>query len=480
MIADSDPQASWADSVDDADVHMSDNADLLADTPDPASYADVTSRPRPRPCRSSVSSVQSWSSAADPDFQRLRDQQTSFESDNFHVLNTLPDRPYSAFINLEKDKPVTNIFADVRASGIPISSIRCIQRNSNGSAFITFSSEERRNLYLKKSSFIPRNHPSDDSDFVFVAVYDAPYELPDAAIKFRLSQYGSVFSSRRCKLQGYPDVYNGIRVFKCVLSTSVPSFLRFGRFLVRVKHPNQVPTCRKCNFAGHVVKECPYQICFNCENIGHVSRDCLEEDHCSICRKTGHYAIDCEYSWNRRPARHTANEDEFPPPPSAFQEQPSWHAPDVPDSEDIIPPTQPSQPMQSSQPLQPSQSSPPLQPSQSSQPLHPSQPSVPPTTDSDVLLAAAASSASAAAAVVAALPSPDVVASSEPSPSQSSGSSTSTSATSSGSSSSSSSSQPTSCPTVPSDVLSQDDVSSSPVAVFIPSSRSCFCCSSTP
>lgn len=221
MIDDTGSQASWADSVVDADVHMSDSLDLAAATPDQPSYAAVTSRPRPR--RSSVFSVQSFSSAPDPDFQRLQDQQTSFESEHFHVLNTLPERPCSAFVNLEKDRPVSDIFADIRTVGLPISSIRCIQRNSSGSAFITFSSEDRRKVYLQKSSFIPRNQPSDDSDVVFVAMYDAPHELPDAAIKYRLGKYGTVFSSRHCKLQGYPDIYNGICVFKCDLATSVPS-----------------------------------------------------------------------------------------------------------------------------------------------------------------------------------------------------------------------------------------------------------------
>lgn len=271
---------------------------------------------------------------------------------------------------------------------------------------------------------------------VFVAVYDAPFELLDDATKHCFSYCGTVLSARCCKLQDYPDVYNGIRVFKCDLDDSIPSFLRFGPLLLRVKHPNQTPTCRKCNYTGHIVKECPNQICFNCEGLGHMSRDCPNPVHCVICHETGHNAVNCRFSWKRRPAHHTADEDDFPPAPP-----PASH---VPDSEDVIPPTQPSQPMQSSQSSQPSQ---PLQP------LQPLQPSPLSTTDSDVLLAAAAS-----------LPSPDVAASPEPSPSQSSGSSTTTTATSG--SSSSCSTQPTSCSTVPDaspDAPSQDSSSSPPL-----------------
>ena len=85
------------------------------------------------------------------------------------------------------------------------------------------------------------------------------------------------------------------------LSESVPSFLHFGRFLLRVWHAHQTSTCRKCNRPGHVDKNCPNVICFNCEDLGHVSRDCTDAIHCSICRDTGHTAIDCKFSWYRRP-----------------------------------------------------------------------------------------------------------------------------------------------------------------------------------
>ena len=82
----------------------------------------------------------------------------------------------------------------------------------------------------------------------------------------------------------------------------MPSFLRFGRFLLRVWHANQTSTCRKCNRPGHVVKNCPNVICFNCEGLGHTSHDCKGPVHCSICRDTDHMAIDCKFSWHRRPA----------------------------------------------------------------------------------------------------------------------------------------------------------------------------------
>lgn len=40
------------------------------------------------------------------------------------------------------------------------------------------------------------------------------------------------------------------------LEDSIPCFLRFGCFQVRVKYENQRKTCRKCNSPDHLAKEC--------------------------------------------------------------------------------------------------------------------------------------------------------------------------------------------------------------------------------
>lgn len=71
---------------------------------------------------------------------------------------------------------------------------------------------------------------------MFVTIYDAPHELPDSAIEYRLSKYGQIFSSRRGKVPGYPDVFNGPRHLRMELNTHVLCFLRFGKFQIRVKY----------------------------------------------------------------------------------------------------------------------------------------------------------------------------------------------------------------------------------------------------
>ena len=163
--------------------------------------------------------------------------------------------------------------------GIPGHGVRCLQRVSNDHFCITFGKENYRHIFLKKSSFIPhftngRLQLPGSSNLDYVAAYDIPFEMSDEAIRNRLSRFGVVRSSRRCKLQTMPGIFNGIRVFGMEISKPVPSFLRFGRYLVRLKHKDQTPTRRKYNRPGHQAKTCPNILCFNCEELGHMSDSC--------------------------------------------------------------------------------------------------------------------------------------------------------------------------------------------------------------
>lgn len=231
---------------------------------------------------------------------------SKFEKDNFHPYNTPRERPCSAFFHLpEHFTTVKDIFDGLLRDGIPASPVRCLQRLPNDGVLVTFSSEEVRNRFLRKSSLIIRKrisvvHPA-SRRLTFVNVYDAPYELPDSAIEERLKPYGRIYSHRRGKCQGYPDVFNGVRHLRMALEDDIPCFLRFGRFQVRVKYENPPKTCRKCNSPDHLAKECTAVVCFNCDGTGHLSRSCLDGMRCCICKSKEHVAVDCIHSWYRRP-----------------------------------------------------------------------------------------------------------------------------------------------------------------------------------
>ena len=99
-----------------------------------------------------------------------------------------------------------------------MSAVCCLQRNPSGLAFITFSTSAYRKKFLDKSPWIPRssnnyvpntNHSS--SDITYVTVYDAPYELPDSALQYRLCHFGSIVSTHCSKVLGFSGVQNGLR-----------------------------------------------------------------------------------------------------------------------------------------------------------------------------------------------------------------------------------------------------------------------------
>ena len=291
-------QASWADQ--DVDLpHVSGNPGGAAGAPAAAvSYAGCTKKNLPE-----------QDVGLTHEERELYDRYLSsskFEKDNFHPYNTPPDRPCSAFFHLpEHLTTVKDIFDGLLRDGFPASSVRCLQRLPNDGVLVTFSSEEVRNRFLRKSSLIIRKrisvvHPA-SRRLTFVNVYDAPYELPDSAIEERLKPYGRIYSHRRGKVQGYPDVFNGVRHLRMALEDDIPCFLRFGRFQVRVKYENQPKTCRKCNSPDQLAKECTAVVCFNCDGTGHLSRSCPDGMRCCICKSKEHVAVDCIHSWYRRP-----------------------------------------------------------------------------------------------------------------------------------------------------------------------------------
>ena len=211
----------WSDIVENTSVPSSVSGAGQSDSPSHmdtspgGSYADrvtlgaVDSRPK-------VSSVA----------PRRRSYLSSFEREHFDVLNVMPDCPASAYFTLP-DSSVTT-------------SVRCLQRSHNGSVVLTFTKAEIRNKFLQQSSFFVGNQPHAahlaGRALSYVVVYDAPFELPGSALTFRLSKYGTLYSQRRSSIQGFPQVQNGIRTPRMCIDDPIPSYLRFGKYLLRVQY----------------------------------------------------------------------------------------------------------------------------------------------------------------------------------------------------------------------------------------------------
>ena len=230
---------------------------------------------------------------------------SELETQNFHVYNVTPDRPCSAYFKTDSYMPASEIFEALSKEGFKAEHIRCLQRKPSGEIFLTFRSQRIRDEFLSRSAFVTRrrSYVTHDSErpLSFLTIYDAPYELPDAAIIHRLSPYCEVIWYRRGTFKGHGGVFNGLRHYRVRADFNIPSYLRFGKFLIRLYYDGQTPTCRRCNRTGHKAAQCRNTLCFNCDGLGHVSRECVRPMYCCICKSGQHLARTCPFSWLRAP-----------------------------------------------------------------------------------------------------------------------------------------------------------------------------------
>ena len=244
---------------------------------------------------------------------------TDLEQEHFHPLNVTPDCPLTCFFRVNEQLTAKDLFESFLRDGLPTSAIPCLQRKPTGEVLVTFSTAEYASRFLQRSTFIVRRNryvtqPSTGA-LVFLTIYDTPYEMLDSAIEEWLKPYCKVFTRRRGTVQGFSLISNGNWHYRVELRLSIPCYMRFGRHLLRFYHDNQVNTCRKCGSAEHLARECNNTVCFNCDQLGHMSKECPNEMLCCICKRADHMAIDCPLSWYRRPTLER-DEPRTPPPPA--------------------------------------------------------------------------------------------------------------------------------------------------------------------
>lgn len=243
---------------------------------------------------------------------------TRFEKENFHPDNVTPERPCTAYFQASVFADSAAVFDALKTQGFVSSSIRCLQRRPTGEMLITFSSVHMKNAFVEKNSIQihHRRFAINDSDrfLTYLNVYDAPHEMSDAAIIKRLEPYCEVVNYRRGRYLSNRSIFNGNRHYRVRVHSAIPSYLRFGKFLVRLSHDGQEHTCRKCNRRGHFANNCENTICFNCEELGHFCETCPQQELCCICKEPSHRARFCPYSWYRQsspassPARDPTSE----------------------------------------------------------------------------------------------------------------------------------------------------------------------------
>ena len=242
---------------------------------------------------------------------------SSFERTNFHPENVTPDRPCTAYFNSGVFADSNAVFQALRTQGFPTEAIRCLQRKPTGDMSITFANARMKNSFLEKNVMQIRDRRfainDEDRQLTYLNIYDAPHELSDNALIRRLEPFCEVVHYRRGRYPTNKSVFNGNRHYRVRRHAAIPSYLRFGKFLVRLSHDGQEHTCRKCNRLGHFANDCPNTFCFNCEELGHKAESCPSVELCCICKHHSHRARYCPYSWYRQPSPPGSPAQSAPP-----------------------------------------------------------------------------------------------------------------------------------------------------------------------
>ena len=197
---------------------------------------------------------------------------TDFEKDNFHAENVTPERPCSAYFRASQFVSAAEVLKALSDDGFTTEHICCLQHKPSGEIYVTFSIENLHDKFIQQRCFSlhGKPHVANDAEgsITSLTIYDAPYELPDATIIHRLRPYCEVLWYRRGTFRVHNRVFNGLRHFCIRVLNSIASYLRFGKFLLRLYHDGQSPTCRRCNRQGHQVAGGRNTVCFNCNGLG--------------------------------------------------------------------------------------------------------------------------------------------------------------------------------------------------------------------
>ena len=134
--------------------------------------------------------------------------------------NELPSRPLTVFFNPRSRLPASEVFDALQTAGLDNSSLSCIQRQSSGEIVLTFRNTGAKERFLSHNVVNIRNQSfalqDVDRPLMYLQVFDAPHEMPDATIIQRLAKYCDILHHRRghFRVPGWQHVQDGVRHYR--------------------------------------------------------------------------------------------------------------------------------------------------------------------------------------------------------------------------------------------------------------------------
>ena len=187
---------------------------------------------------------------------------TRYNISGTELRNVSNDKDLGVFM---ASKTAKSVFEALVSAKIDASEIACLQRKMNGEVIATFKSISAKEKFLRLNSLqVDTEHfalQDVHNPLSFLTIYDAPFELSNLAIIKRLAPYCEVLHYRHGKHSLALNIYIGLHHYRVRISKPIPSFLRFGKYQIFVKHNSQVPTCRQCNCPGRFSNVCPNRVC---------------------------------------------------------------------------------------------------------------------------------------------------------------------------------------------------------------------------
>jgi hypothetical protein len=195
---------------------------------------------------------------------------------------------------------------------IDLDQVKSVQLTANSCIVSVEDSETKDQLIINGLTLKNRSVSFLDLEKTItnVTIKDMPYEVKNCFVATQMLRYGQAIpaSVRRGYIEGTNMEYGSrdLQMLKC--DKTLPNETNFDRFEVRIFADNNRTECKYGRTTAHpsyLCRDTPARVvrCYNCNQMGHITRDCNNEPVCSFCKQSGHSRNNCEQYITERARR---------------------------------------------------------------------------------------------------------------------------------------------------------------------------------